>query len=171
MALSVADNKLKSSRGTVPREAEAAAAAAEIVCSSICSAAASGYRPSDRWLQQAWQLLQHALGIRAGRGHLSDALAEAQVGAAYATAVTFRFASSELSEVMQSAAGKPPGWLESEYDAWELHEYGDSWLQWLRVLAAPRVLPEPAAYNMCIELGKYYELPSGPTGRLPMPRG
>jgi hypothetical protein len=167
LALSVADNKLSSRRGADRREA---GAAAEIICSSIRSAAASGYRPSDSWLQQAWQLLQQALGIRAGRRGLSDALAEAQVGAAYATAVTFGFTSPELSEVMQSKAGKPPGWLETEY-AWELYDYGDSWLQWLRVLAAPGVLAEPAAYNMCIELSKYYELPSGPTGRLPKPPG
>jgi hypothetical protein len=88
MALSVAGDKLNADSGDAKA---AAAAAADIVCSSISAAAASGYRPSDRWLQQAWQLLQQALGIAAGCGALPDKLAEAEMRAAYETAVTFGF--------------------------------------------------------------------------------
>jgi hypothetical protein len=150
MALSVAGNKL----ATDPGDAGAAAAsAAQIVCSSISAAAASGYRPSDRWLQQAWQLLQDALRIAAGEGSLPEPLAEAQLGAAYATAVTFGFASTEVSDCMNSTIGKPPDFTYDECGYCASYYHGNSWLQWLCVLAAAD-MPAPG-YQLCAKFASF----------------
>jgi hypothetical protein len=149
LALSVAGDKLSRN----PADADAAASAVHIICSSINSAAADGHQPSDRWLQQAWQLLQHALGIAADSGSLPDELAQVQVDAAYATAVTFGFVSTESSDLMSSAIGKPPGFKQSGCGYCTSYYNGNSWLQWLRVLAAPDVLA--SEYQLCAKLASF----------------
>jgi folate-dependent tRNA-U54 methylase TrmFO/GidA len=80
-----------------------AAAAARIVCSRVCAAAACNYRPSSERLQQAWQLLESALESAAGEDAVDDGLAAAVMAAAYASAVTFSFTSREISDLMMAA--------------------------------------------------------------------
>jgi hypothetical protein len=155
LALSVAGNKLS----TDSVDTAAAASAALMVCSCINSAAASGYRPSDIWLQQAWQLLQHALGIAAGTAAMTGALSEELVGAAYATAVKFGFFSTELSDVMRRDIGHPPAAEEDDFGYVTGYLYEDSWLQWLRVLQTPNVLVsgEPGEHELLVQLARFYQ--------------